>query len=147
MEKLLFQDMSPEKRLTMLKDNCDQLLDDYSYDKPLTKEQLKNVKDALAGASVDLHDVQEEKKEADKEFNARIKDCKAVISEKVKQLKNRTTYACELCFAFLERDEAKVYIYNKDGQLVTSRPATMKEMREQNLFKNNNNSNKEAANG
>lgn len=147
MEKLLFQGMSAEERLSMLKDNCDTLLEDYSYDKPLSKDELKSVKDQLAGATIDLHDVQEEKKEADRDFNSRIKDCKAVISEKVKQLKDRTTFACELCFAFLERDEAKVYIYNKDGQLIQTRPATMKEMREQNIFKSNSSNKKEAANG
>lgn len=119
----------------MLKDNCEKLLEDYGYDKPLSKEQLKSIKDKLSSASVELHDVQEEKKQADSEFNQQIKELKGTIAEQVKQLKTRTTYTCELCFEFLFRDERKVGVYNKDGQLVYERAATLKELREpENMF-------------
>lgn len=114
----------------MLKDNCNKLLEDYGYDKPLSKEQLKALKDKLSSTAVSLHDVQEEKKEADKGYNDQIKDLKGTIAESVKQLKTRTTYTCELCFEFLFREERKVGVYNKDGLLIEERPATLKELRE-----------------
>jgi hypothetical protein len=136
MDKQLFAEFSEEQRLQMLKDNCEKLLEDYGYDKSLSKDQLKAVKDKLSSASVELHDVQEEKKQADSEFNERIKNLKGTIAEQVKQLKTRTTYTCELCFEFLFRDEAKVGIYNKDGILVDERAATLKELREsQDMFR------------
>lgn len=136
MDKQLFAEYSDEQRLQMLKDNCEKLLEDYGYDKPLSKDQLKSVKDKLSSASVELHDVQEEKKQADSEFNERIKNLKGTIAEQVKQLKTRTTYTCELCFEFLFREEGKVGVYNKDGILVEERPATLKEMREpENMFR------------
>lgn len=136
MDKTLFAGYSEEQRLQMLKDNCERPLEDYGYDKPLSKDQLKSVKDRLSSASVELHDVQEEKKQADSEFNEKIKGLKGTIAEQVKQLKTRTTYTCELCFEFLFRDEGKVGIYNKDGQLISERPATIKEMREpENMFR------------
>ena len=136
MDKHLFTEYSEEQRIQMLKDNCNKLLEDYGYDKPLSKDQLKTIKDKLSSASVELHDVQEEKKEADKDFNDKIKDLKGTIAEQVKQLKTRTTYACELCFEFLFRDEKKVGVYNKDGELVEERPATLKELREsEDMFK------------
>ena len=136
MDKVLFTEYSEEQRLQMLKDNCDKLLEDYGYDKPLSKDQLKAVKDRISSVAVELHDVQEEKKEADKEFNDRIKDLKGSMAEQVKQLKTRTTYTCELCFEFLFREEAKVGVYNKDGHLISERTATIKEMREpENMFR------------
>lgn len=130
MEKKLFQEYSEEKRLQMLKDNCNKMLEEYGYEKPLSKDQLKTLKDKISSASVGLHDVQEEKKAADKDFNEQIKDFKATIADGVKQLKTRTTYTCELCFEFLFRDERKIGVYNKDGILIEERPASLKEMRE-----------------
>lgn len=130
MDKKLFQEYSEEQRLQMLKDNCNKMLEDYGYDKPLSKDQLKAVKDRLSSASVELHDVQEEKKEADSGFNDRIKSLKGTIAEQVKQLKDRTSYTCEQCFEFLFREEKKVGVYNKDGILIEERAATLKELRE-----------------
>lgn len=138
MDKKLFQDYSSEQRLEMLQSNCNRVLEDYGYDKPLSGDQLKAVKDRLSSASVSLHDVQEEKKEADKEFNDKIKDLRGTIAESVKQLKTRTTYTCEQCFELIDYDERKVGIYNRDGILVEERPATLKELREpHNMFAEN----------
>lgn len=135
MEKKLFQEYSEEQRLQMLSDNCDKPLEDYGYEKPLSKDQLKAVKDRLSSASVSLHDIQEEKKEVDKEYNDKIKDCKASIADAVKQLKTRTTYTCEQCFQFIDDVEKKVGIYNREGILIEERPATIKELREpRNMF-------------
>lgn len=135
MEKLLFQDYSPEERLEMLQNNCDKVLEDYGYEKPLSKDQLKAIKDKLSSASVSLHDVQEEKKEADKEFNEQIKNFKGTIAESVKQLKTRTTYTCEQCFELIDYDEKKVGIYNREGILIEERPAKLNELREpRNMF-------------
>ena len=135
MEKLLFQDYSPEERLEMLQNNCDKVIEDYGYEKPLSKDQLKAIKDKLSSASVSLHDVQEEKKEADKEFNEQIKNFKGTIAESVKQLKTRTTYTCEQCFELIDYNEKKVGVYNREGILVEERPAKLNELREpRNMF-------------
>lgn len=147
MEKILFQGMSEEERITMLKDNCDKLLDDHSYQKSLTKEQIQNAKNELAAATIALHDTQEEKKDVDKQYNEQIKDQKKVVESKVEALKNRTTLAVELCFQFVDRDEGTVGIYNKDGVLIEERKANMAELREQNLFKGTETKGKEVANG
>lgn len=135
MEKVLFQDYSPEERLEMLQNNCDKVIEDYGYEKPLSKDQLKAIKDKLSSASVSLHDVQEEKKEADKEFNEEIKIFKGTIAESVKQLKTRTTYTCEQCFELIDYDEKMVGIYNREGILIEERPAKLNELREpRNMF-------------
>ena len=135
MEKVLFPDYSPEERLEMLQNNCDKVLEDYGYEKPLSKDQLKAIKDKLSSASVSLHDVQEEKKEADKDFNEQIKNFRGTIAESVKQLKTRTAYTCEQCFELIDYDEKKVGIYNREGILIEERPAKLNELREpRNMF-------------
>ena len=135
MDKQLFAEYSDEQRLQKLKDNSNRLLEDYGYDKPLSKDQLKAIKDKLSSASISLSDVQEEKRQADSDFNEQIKNLKGTIAEQVKQLKTRTTYTCELCFEIIDYDESKVGVYNKDGLLVEERQATIKELREpRNMF-------------
>ena len=119
----------------MLQNNCEKVLEDYGYEKPLSKDQLKAIKDKLSSASVSLHDVQEEKKAADKEFNEQIKNFKSTIAESVKQLKTRTTYTCEQCFELIDYDEKKVCVYNREGILIEERPAKLNELREpRNMF-------------
>ena len=135
MDKQLFAEYSDEQRLQMLKDNCNKLLEDYGYDKPLSKDQLKAIKDKLSSASISLADVQEEKKQADSEFNEQIKNLKCTIAESVKQLKTRTTYTCEQCFELIDYDEKKVGIYNREGILIEERAAKLNELREpRNMF-------------
>ena len=84
MDKHFFPDVSEEQRLQLLRDNSNRMLEDYGYEKPLSKEQLKAIKDKLSSASISLADVLEEKKQADTDFNEQIKQLKGTIAEQVK---------------------------------------------------------------
>lgn len=148
MDKLLFQNLSAGERLTMLMDNCldGKPIDGYSYQKELSKDQMQNAKDVLAAAVIQLHKVQEEKKEADKQFNEQIKAQKKLVESKMEMVESHSTFAVETVYPILYRDEQKVGIYNRDGVLIDERKATLQEMREQNIFQNDIEG-KEAVNG
>ena len=135
MEKHLFADYSEQDRLQMLQDNCSKVLEDYGYNKPLSQEQFKAIKDKLSSASVSLHDVQEEKKAVDAGYAEQIKSLKGIIADQVRQLKTRSTYTCERCFEVIDYDEKKVGVYTKEGVLIEERAATLMELREpKNMF-------------
>lgn len=148
MEKLLFQDMSAGERLQMLMDNCidGKPIDGYSYQKELTKEQMQNAKDVLAAAAIQLHKIQEDKKEADKQFNEQIKQQKKLVESKMEMIEQHSTLAVETVYPLIYKEEQKVGIYNRDGVLVDERKATLQEMREQTLNFNDDKG-KEVANG
>ena len=135
MDKRLFQEYSDEQRLEMLRDNCEKVLPDYGYDKPLSEEQVKQLKDKIASCVKELRKVKAEKKEVLKGYTEQISKLDKTIETASEEEESRTTYTCETCFEFLFREEGKVGVYNKDGVLVDERPATIKEMREpKNMF-------------
>lgn len=132
----------------MLMDNCidGKPIDGYSYQKELTKEQMQNAKDVLAAAAIQLHKIQEDKKEADKQFNEQIKQQKKLVESKMEMIEQHSTLAVETVYPLIYKEEQKVGIYNRDGVLVDERKATLQEMREQTLNFNDDKG-KEVANG
>ena len=135
MERHLFTEYSDEQRLQMLKDNSNRLLEDYGYEKPLSPEQVKSLKDKIASQVSELRKVKAEKKEVMKDYNAQISKLDKSIDSASEELEKRTTYTSELCFEFIDYDEKRVGIYNKDGLLIEERPANLKELREpRNMF-------------
>ena len=138
MDKYFFPDASDEQRLDLLKTNCSRLLEDYGYEKPLSKEQVKQLKDKIANNVSELRKVKAEKKDVMKDYNAQISKLDKSIDSASEELEKRTTYTSELCFEFIDYDEKKVGIYNKDGLLISERTANLKELREpRNMFADN----------
>lgn len=138
MDKYFFPDVSDEQRLDLLKTNCSKLLEDYGYEKPLSSEQVKQLKDKISSQVSELRKVKAEKKEVMKDYNAQISKLDKSIDTASEELDKRTTYTSELCFEIIDYDEKKVGIYNKDGLLIDERPANLKELREpRNMFAGN----------
>ena len=135
MERHLFTEYSDEQRLQMLKDNSNRLLEDYGYEKPLSPEQVKSLKDKIASQVSELRKIKAEKKEVVKGYTEQITKLDKSIDSASEELEKRTTYTSELCFEFIDYDEKRVGIYNKDGLLIEERPANLKELREpRNMF-------------
>ena len=135
MDKHLFTEYSDEQRLQMLKDNSNRLLEDYGYEKPLSPEQVKSLKDKIASQVSELRKIKAEKKEVVKGYTEQITKLDKSIDSASEELEKRTTYTSELCFEFIDYDEKRVGIYNKDGLLIEERPANLKELREpRNMF-------------
>ena len=135
MERHLFTEYSDEQRLQMVKDNSNRLLEDYGYEKPLSPEQVKSLKDKIASQVSELRKVKAEKKEVVKGYTEQISKLDKSIDSASEELEKRTTYTSELCFEFIDYDEKRVGIYNKDGLLIEERPANLKELREpRNMF-------------
>ena len=57
MDKKLFQGYSEEQRLEMLNDNCNKRLEDYGYEKPLSADQVKQLKDKITSCVKELRKV------------------------------------------------------------------------------------------
>ena len=96
---------------------------------------MKQLKDKIASQVTELRKVKAEKKEVTKGYNEQISKLDKSIDSASEELEKRTTYTSELCFEFIDYDEKKVGIYNKDGLLIEERPANLKELREpRNMF-------------
>ena len=72
MDKHLFQTETQSERLRLLKDNCD-VVEMKSYMRKFTQDELTQMKDELAEESIQLNDIEVERKEVMNEFKERIK--------------------------------------------------------------------------
>lgn len=125
MDKVLGQDIKdPVERAQFLRDNADGI-ESLGYTKSLPTQELENLKETLVENNIQLRDVRADKKAANKEYNAQIKQLEEDNDEVTAKLKSRTEFVTEPCYKFVEGDE--VGYYNGEGVLVFQRPARPEE--------------------
>ncbi|MFV0501754.1 MAG: hypothetical protein ACK5MH_09220 [Bacteroidales bacterium] len=114
-------------RESFLKDNCDKV-EEKGYMKPFTIEQLQEYKEKLANVSIEITEIEEDKKEQDTVFKNMLKPLKDSRSQLITNIKSKSEYVKELCFKFVDQDKKMTGFYNLDGDLIESRPATADEL-------------------
>ena len=120
MDKQLFQDLRPSDRVQVLKDNCDQI-EDQTYMKTFTHEEILAMKDNLAEVSIKLNDIAIEKKAIREDFTAKEKP---MVTEKkglLQNIKRKAVEVNEECYKFIDQESGLVGFYNLLGDLVYSR--------------------------
>lgn len=113
--------------MEFLKDNCD-TIEEKSYMKPYTPEQLLKMKEELAEASVKIDEIEEKKRLAVSEFKDQISPLEKVRKENIIGIRNKAKYINEPCYKFVDIDKREVGFYNEDGDLIESRPAYSEEL-------------------
>ena len=112
------------EREQYLRDNAD-AVEEMGYTKSIPPAELDRLKDELVETVIELNNVEDEKKEVDREFTDRIKKHRKAAAKISGQLKARSEYVVEKCYKFV--DGSEVGYYNSDGELVFSRPARPEE--------------------
>ena len=114
-------------REAFLKDNCDKV-EEKGYMKPYTPEELQGHKENLANVSIEIAEVEAEKKAQDAYFKGQLKPLIEQRAQMVSNIKSKSEYVKEICYKFVEQEEKETGFYNADGDLVESRPATADEL-------------------
>ena len=128
MEKYLGKDYAnAAQREAFLKDNCEKV-ENKGYMKPFTPEQLQGHKENLAELSMQIEEVENEKKEAARHFKLALDPLLAQRREMVSNIRQKAQYVNELCYKFVDREEKQTGYYNADGDLIELRPATADEL-------------------
>lgn len=128
MEKLLGQDYkNPTQREQFLKDNCD-ACETKGYMRQYTPEELQGHKERLANVSIEITEIEAEKKQVDAAFKGRLKPLKESRAIMVSNIKSKAEYVNEICYRFTDQDTKETGYYNKEGVLVECRPATADEL-------------------
>jgi len=123
MEKQLGQEYPEgQQREAFLKDNCD-VVESKGYMKPFTPEQLVEMKESLAETSIEINDVEIEKKEIIEEFKTRTKPLIDHKQRLLKNIKHKAEFVDEQCFKFVDVATKEVGFYNAEGNLIEARPA------------------------
>ena len=120
MEKVLGQDYAPRERKQFLRDNAD-AVEQLGYQKPLTEDQLVELKEELTDTSIKIADIEAAKREATIAYNEELKPFKKRYAEVVDSLKSRTEFKEEDCYKFIDHEAGDVGYYNEEGVLVYQR--------------------------
>jgi len=115
------------EREAFLKDNCDKV-ENKGYMKPFTPEQLQGHKENLAELSIQIEQVEDEKKESARQFKAELDPMTKQRSEMVRNIRQKAEYVNELCYKFIDREDRQTAYYNSEGDLIELRPATADEL-------------------
>jgi len=128
MEKHLGKEYANDvQREAFLKDNCEKV-ENKGYMKPFTPEELQGHKENLAELSMQIEEVEDEKKEAARHFKLTLDPLLAQRREMVSNIRQKAQYVNELCYKFIDREEKQTGYYNADGDLIELRPATADEL-------------------
>jgi len=115
LDKELGKEYPLEKREQFLNDNSDDV-EKVSYSKAFSPEELAKQREDLTDAAIKLADIEEHFKELMKPLEQK----KAVA---IKNLKDKAMVVEEDCYKFFDEETKMVGFYNKEGDLVSSRPA------------------------
>lgn len=128
MEKQLGQDYkNPVQREQFLKDNCD-ACETKGYMRQYTPEELQGHKENLANISIEISEIEAEKKLVDASFKNRLKPLIESRTAMLSNIKSKAEYVSEICYRFTDQDTKMTGYYNKEGLLVECRPATADEL-------------------
>jgi len=133
MEKFFGDEIKDEKQREMyLRDNCNGV-EERSYMKRFTPEQLAQFKEELANNSVSISSISEEKKIAADAYKNRLKPLTDRVHTLVSCLKTKAELVKENCYKFIDQEARTTGYYNAAGELVEERPATGDEL-DPNIF-------------
>jgi hypothetical protein len=119
MEKQLLPKMAEKERIETLENSADRV-EEFSYTKPFTPEQIVVFKDELSTTMISLKQIEDEFESIKDEFKARMKPLKEDIKIHLINIMNKAEFVHERCFVMFENDEAGYY--NQAGELVYRRP-------------------------
>lgn len=117
----------PEKRKQFLIDNADKVVE-IDYHKSFDSDEMAKMKTEFAEKHIRIATLEEKIKDYKDEINQELKPLKEEVSAIRENLKSKGKLVHEKCYQFLDYEERMVCIYNSEGILVSSRPATRDEM-------------------
>jgi hypothetical protein len=120
------------QREAFLKDNCDKV-EEKGYMKPYTPEELQGHKEGLANLSIEIEEIEDEKKASVKHFNETLKPLIDSRRSLLRNIRQKAEYVHEICYKFVDREERQTAFYNSEGERIEMRPATADEL-QYNLF-------------
>lgn len=119
MDKLILQNLSVKERLETLENSADKI-EEFSYTKPFTPDQIAVFKDDLSTGMIELNQLEDELQGIKEQYKARMKPMKQQTRTMLTNIKNKSEFVSEKCFVMVEGNDAGYY--NADGILVYQRP-------------------------
>lgn len=120
MTKKFMPGLSDKERIMILQQNADKI-EQTTYQKPLSEEELNARKDQLTENSIKLGDLEEEKSEAVARFKEKIEPLKAVNKVLLFELRMKQAKVDGTLYHMANHEEGMMETYDEQGELVASR--------------------------
>ena len=125
--KDLFQDLTPTQRVEMLESNAFDLIENHTYRRPLTDEELAEEREAFTNAHIEIERMQNELAEIMAQKKQEIKLKQKVAAAHLDNIKHQSEEKVDTVFLIQDFKERKIGTYNSEGILLTERPMRGKE--------------------
>lgn len=127
-------ELSPKDRIAELRDTADKI-EQTSYYRALTPEELDVKREELSEAAIILSDIQQEMKRATAEFKERMKPVKESLSCLISEVKTKQVECEGLVYHLANHELGMMESYDEKGELIGSRRLRPEE-KQPNLFVN-----------
>lgn len=126
-------DGSPIDNINFMRDNADDIVENYCYQRVLTEEELEAEKETFTKASIRHQQLLEEKERITSEINGRIKVEKELAKKSLNLIRAGRMEVSETVYLIKDEGEGRVGTFNQDGYLITDRPLKASE-RQRSMF-------------
>jgi len=120
MDQQFLQGVSPKERVQALRDSAEKV-ENFTYPKKLTGDDLSLLKDDMVNDSVLLAKLEDAKKEFNTSHKASVKPLKQSFAITLNKLRSKVEEVTEEVFLMADQQEGLMGYYNADGILVHSR--------------------------
>lgn len=128
MENFLGIDIPEGKaREEFLEANCD-AVEPMEYSRRFSGEEMAGMKDTLSDLCIQINRIENEKKDVMDSFKEKLKPLNDEKKQLLEDIERQTTLVTGNCYKFIDHEEKMVGYYNKQGELVYSRPIQKQEM-------------------
>lgn len=122
MDKQLFENETPKRRLELLEGMADSVVQEHTYMKPLSESEMLYHKDRLPQTAIELAKLTDKLNEAKKAFKEAAKPHQQNYSESLNAIKLKHEEATGKAFVIVDRENKMTGTYNELGQLINARP-------------------------
>lgn len=129
-------DGSPMTNINFMRDNADEVIEDYSYQRLLTEEELVEERERFAEVSIELEMLEEQKKIILDEIMGKIKSKKKVAQKHLMLIRVGRQEVTGEAFIIRDEEEKKIGTYDMNGVLIQDRSMKPSEIQRK-LFNNN----------
>jgi len=127
MDVKLFETISLKEREQMLKDNC-QSIEKKTYSRALDQAEIAKLQTEFAQKAIDLNIAESELKVQRESFKLVSKPIKKDMSDLMQGIRSGSEEVTEEVYLISDMSEKMMGYYNKDGNLIQSRPLMQSEM-------------------
>lgn len=117
----MLQGYDPLERIRIMENSCDEVIEDYHYERPLSDEEIAQEREEYCELEIEIQKIEAEKAGVVATYNAKIKERRAAAGIHLEKVKTGRTEVHENVYVFIKEEAGMVGTYNRHGQLISER--------------------------